>query len=269
MNLKSNIRFTLIAGLLIAIFSCERTFEYSPYQADVKSEYLNTTSQNLQQIQEMGSGSADFTFAFISDSHFQYDNLRKVIDDINGNEVVQFVLFGGDMADQGILKDYEIFHELLEKLEKPYLTVIGNHDYLSNGKEIYKKMFGDLNYSFEFNNSKFIMFDDIFWESNMLPDFNWLDNELEGSERFEHVFVVAHIPPFGDQFDTSSQDRYREMMASYDVSLSLHGHTHRYLFEEPYSDGVDYLVVPSLKEPEYGLISIENGEISVILKALD
>ena len=269
MNLKSNMLIALFASLLIAALSCERTFEYSPYQADVKSKYLNTTSQNLLKIQAINSGSTDFSFAFISDSHFQYDNLRKVIDDINSNDAVQFVLFGGDMADQGLLKEYEIFHDLLANLDKPYLTVIGNHDYLSNGQDIYKNMFGDLNYSFVFNNSKFIMFDDIFWESNKLPEFNWLENELDDSQSFEHVFVVAHIPPFGDQFDNVSQDRYREMMASYNVNLSLHGHMHRYLFAEYYSDGVDYLMVPSLEEPDYGLIRISNGEITVIHKELN
>ena len=37
----------------------------------------------------------------------------------------------------------------MENLQKPYLTVIGNHDYSSNGGEIYMKMFGDYNYASE------------------------------------------------------------------------------------------------------------------------
>ena len=67
----------------------------------------------------------------------------------------------------------------MKNLNKPYLTVIGNHDYLSNGEVIYKQMFGDYNYSFEFNKNKFILFDDIIIESNNNPDFNWLSMQFQ------------------------------------------------------------------------------------------
>lgn len=269
--MKKKFIYQCIAVLwaLSVVLSCDRPFEYSPYQATTEKKYHNTTDINLQKIKSLTTPSSDFSFAFISDTHYHYSNLRTVIDHINANESIQFVLFGGDIADQGLLKEFELFYSQLENLKKPYLVVMGNHDYLSNGEDIYKKMYGDYNFSFEFNNYKFVMFDDVFWESDKTPDFNWLENELSDAFDFESVFMIAHIAPFGDQFDAVSESRFRDLMSASNVQLSLHGHSHHYLFKEYYADGVNYLVVPSMEDPVYSIITVENGIINSTLIDLD
>lgn len=168
------LKITVLFAITITFMNCDNLFEYSVYEASVKTVQKNTTAKNLQLIKEIQIESSDFKFAVVTDSHIFYTNFNTVLDDINKNEDISFVIFGGDLAEQVLLKEYELFYGLMENLQKPYLTVIWNHDYSSNGGEIYMKMFGDYNYSFEFNENKFIFFDDIVWESKKNPDFDWL-----------------------------------------------------------------------------------------------
>jgi Icc-related predicted phosphoesterase len=261
--------FKTVAAIAIIItffVACDNFFEFSVYGANVQEAHKNTTSKNLQLIEEMQVASSDFKFAVVTDSHIFYTNFNTVLDDINKNEDISFVIFGGDLAEQGLLKEYELFYGLMEHLQKPYLTVIGNHDYSSNGGEIYMKMFGDYNYSFEFNENKFIFFDDIVWESNKNPDFDWLSSELSSNNLFKNVFVIAHIPPFGDQLDPEMEQRYQSLMQANNVPLSIHGHTHSFLYENFYEDAVNYLTVPAPnKAPSYVIVSVQNESFEIEL----
>ncbi|MCL7753375.1 metallophosphoesterase [Polaribacter sp. Z022] len=247
---------------VIIFTTCKHPFEFSVYEANVKSRHKNTTVKNLDLLNDITIDSKEFKFAFISDVHFFYDQLRSVVDDINKRDDVLFVVFGGDIADQALLTEYEIFHDVMTNLKKPYLTVIGNHDYNINGGVIYKKMFGDYNYSFEFNNNKFVLFDDIVWESEKELDFDWLSSELQNNSNYNQVFVITHIPPNGDQFDDELEDKYRNLMKDNNVPLSIHGHTHTFEFIE---GDVSYLTAPAVKEEAYNIVSVKEKGFEVEL----
>ena len=254
-----------IISLLLILLACEHPFEFSVYEANVKKSQQNTTAKNLKLLEEVTINSTEFKFAFLSDVHFFYDQLGTMIADINKRDDIKFVLVGGDISDQALLREYEIFYDIMSKLKKPYFTVIGNHDYNVNGEIIYKKMFGDYNYSFEFNNNKFVLFDDVVWESGKDLDFNWLSSELENNESFNQVFVIAHIPPNGDQFNEELEQQYRATMLAHKVPLSIHGHTHSYEYEE---GEVSYFTVPAVKEKAYGIVSVKEKGFDVELIAL-
>jgi 3',5'-cyclic AMP phosphodiesterase CpdA len=252
----------LLLCLTFVLTACDHPFEFSVYEANVKTSQQNTTAKNLELLESISLETKEFKFAFISDVHFFYDQLSTVIDDINNRDDIKFVIFGGDIADQALLREYEIFHDIMSNLKKPYLTVIGNHDYNINGAIIYKKMFGDYNYSFEFNNNKFILFDDVVWESEKELDFDWLTSELKDNTSFNQVFVIAHIPPDGDQFDDELEEKYRALLLEYKVPLSIHGHTHTYNYEE---GEVSYLTAPAVKEKAYNIVSVKDKGFSVEL----
>jgi predicted phosphodiesterase len=256
----------VIAIIITFFMACDDFFEFSVYGANVQEAHKNTTSKKLQLIDKIQLESDNFKFAVITDSHIFYTNLKIVVDDLNKKDDISFVIFGGDLSQQGLLKEYELFFEMMNNLRMPYLTVIGNHDYSSNGGEIYRNMFGDYNHSFEFNENKFIFFDDIVWESNKNPDFEWLSSELSGNTLFKNVFVIAHIPPFGDQFDSEMEQRYQELMQTNNVPLSIHGHTHGFLYEKFYGGTVNYLTVPAPnKAPTYAIISVKNRSFEIEL----
>jgi Icc protein len=255
------LKIITLFGLVLTFTNCNPIFEYSVYEADVKTAHKNTTAKNIKLLENTKLESQDFKFAFITDVHYFYNNLRTVIEDINKNKAILFVIFGGDIADQALLKEYEIFSDIMQNLNKPYFTVIGNHDYNSNGSIIYKEMFGDYNYSFEFNNNKFVLFDDIIWESNKDPDFDWLSLELSDHAEFNQVFAFAHIPvDVSNDLPADMKETYRSIMIDNNVSLSTHGHTHSYFYE---AGKVDYLIVPALKEPTYGVIHVKDDLFNI------
>jgi 3',5'-cyclic AMP phosphodiesterase CpdA len=255
------LKIIALFAITLTFINCDNFFEYSVYQANVKTEQKNTTIKNLKLLEKIKQESQDFKFAFITDVHYFYDNLRTVVEDINKRDDILFVIFGGDIADQALLKEYEIFYDIMQNLNKPYLTVIGNHDYNSNGSIIYKEMFGDYNYSFEFNNNKFVLFDDIIWESNKDPDFDWLSSELSSNATFNQVFAFAHIPiVVSNDLSSDMKQTYRSIMTENNVSLSVHGHTHSYFYEE---GEVSFLIVPALKKPTYGVINVKDDTFNI------
>lgn len=255
---------TLIILLLIILGGCEDYFEYSPYAANVKSAYKGTFEKNMNCLIAADSVEKnEIKFAVIADSHYSYHELNEAIVNINSRSDIDFVIVNGDMADHGYMKEYELFHVNMDKLVQPYVTEIGNHDYRSNGNKIYKEMYGEPNRSFSFNHNLFILFDDVFWESNSNPDMDWLENELSVSENYNHVFVICHIPPYGSQFTDDFEAKYKNLMLQYHVDLSIHGHIHRYLYGDFYGDGMNYLAVGAIMNKEYAIITVKENEILV------
>jgi predicted MPP superfamily phosphohydrolase len=157
------------------MLSCDNPFSYSPFEARVPGEFRNTTEKNLDRIRALEAPSdTALTIALISDSHYHFSNLKDAVDDIDSRPSVRFIIVIGDVTENGLQKEYEIFHTIMSGSVKPWLTVVGNHDHLSNGGAIYQQMFGELNYSFTFGRTKFVIWDNILWESNRTPDWEWL-----------------------------------------------------------------------------------------------
>lgn len=246
-----------------AFTGCNDMFDFSPYESIVQHEYKNTTLKNLERIQKLDIKDSTIKFAVIADSHNDYDYLEAAIKSINNNPEILFVIHTGDFTDLGLLKEYEIFHGIMNGLSVPYLTVIGNHDYRSNGGKIYKDMFGSYNYSFYFNNNKFILFDNVMLESNKKPDSVWFQKELSDPILYDHIFVLSHLPPFSNEFNEEQEDRYKNLMFSNEITLSFHGHYHTFSYDEKYIDGVKYIVVPRSKENSYIIISAHKNSVDV------
>ncbi|MBO9702072.1 MAG: metallophosphoesterase [Sporocytophaga sp.] len=232
--------------LLLVLFSCNGVFEYSPYVTQVKGGLKHIITRNSDWLHKiLSNAEGDIKFAMISDTHYDYIELKKFIDHVNSRKDITFVVVGGDIADKGLLKEYEIFEDVMKGLNKPYLTVIGNHDYLAGGGEVYRQMFGAYNYSIEAAGKKIIFFDDVFWESNKRPDFSWLENELKSTGSKKPI-IITHIPPWGDQFSKEDELIYANLMKKYKVQLSVHGHVHTSYHGHYYNDETSYVIVPSM-----------------------
>jgi len=257
---QKKIWFSILVILLLTS-GCEDYFEVSPYSADVKSNMKNAHVQNMADIEEMGSdGIGEFKFAVLADSHYNYNELGDAISIINARNNVDFVIINGDFADHGYLKEYEMFFDLAQKLNKPYLTVIGNHDYRSNGGKIYRKMYGEPNKHFIYNNNLFVLFDDVFWESDVDIDFKWLEESLKNSYQYTNRIVICHIPPFDWQFTDDKENLYDSLMVKYQVDYSIHGHVHSYSLGDYYNSGVMYLTVESIMDKEFAIVSVYKAD---------
>jgi len=205
-----------------------------------------------------GGTFSPYKFAVIADTHTAYDYLKDAVSKINSLEEVSFVILLGDMTDRGRQKEFLWASKFLKNLKPPLFTVIGNHDALSTGVQTYKKMFGELNYSFEFKECEFIFLNSNVWEFNSeAPDLDWLDQELKKSENTIYRFVFSHIPPFSDEFSIQTENRYRELMKYHDVTLSTHGHMHEFYSDEYYSDGIPYLLADNIEDRNFLIVSVD------------
>jgi len=256
----------------IFLFTDCNIFEYSPYETDINVFSTNSTGKNLSKISEISTADTDsFTFALITDTHSDYDEFIDAVKSINRNPEILFVIHAGDMTDYGLQEEYKWANEIISKLNKPYLTVIGNHDCLSNGKQIYGKLFGStlytcvLNendharrYKFIFINDNSLEYDNVERGREIVKE--WLIKELSDTTLYRGLFVVAHVPPFDDHYFTDETEiEYSEIMRDYNVTLSIHGHEHRYIFSEYYDDGVRYLEGDNIRDRNYCIITVYNS----------
>lgn len=53
-------------------------------------------------------------------------------------------------------KEYEWTVNILSKLDIPYVGLIGNHDVIGNGDQVFNKLFGEENFSFIVRDVKFV-----------------------------------------------------------------------------------------------------------------
>jgi predicted phosphodiesterase len=247
----------LILSLSSIIYSCKKTFEYSPYTGDAAYGSELRTDKNLQEILERVQESGKFKVAFLSDTHYFHDELSNAIDVINSDNDISFVVVCGDLSDQGLEKEYSFFYDQAIKLNKPVLTVIGNHDYLANAENIYGNMFGPANYTLDYHGFRFIFFDNVFWEKNSTPDFDWLNTQASSAvAENKKPVLISHIPFFGDQYDSTSKARHLQILDDNNVSLSVHGHQHTYSYTDLGSDN-KCLVVPAIGKRSFCTVSFD------------
>src|SRR5690606_13298664 len=138
-------------------------YDVSPYAiTDVPELKLNEKSM-LALKESEARDPAEFRIAFISDTHNYYDDLAELVARLN-QENYKFVIAAGDITNLGLRDEFEETNNLLYRLTMPFITVVGNHDLLGNGSIIYKKIYGDLNFTFTYKNVFFVFFNNNNWE---------------------------------------------------------------------------------------------------------
>lgn len=264
--IESYTRRVTAGKILFIVFffpiSCESPFSYSIYDAYVPKQYRGLNEKNLDKLESIERPHGDaFKVALLSDVHYHYDELVAAISYINNDDSILFTILIGDLTDQGLLTEFMLLYDVLEKFEKPFFTVIGNHDYLANGELIYSQMFGEFNYSFVFDDVKFILFDDVFWESNRTPDFGWFKGEFDKPADFRSMVPVAHIPPGDGQFTDERTQHYYQVLGGANLRYSFHGHAHG--FYDTVVGDTHYIIVPSVQDRSFTELTIIHSDMSI------
>jgi 3',5'-cyclic-AMP phosphodiesterase len=263
---RVSVLMIILTGL---VWACGDPVSFSPFEAQVADVFKNTTEKNLYQIRLLDTAAnRPFKVVLLSDSHYHFSSLKDAIKDINQHNDFSFIIVTGDISENGLLKEFEIFHQIMSHSRIPYVTVIGNHDHLSNGAEIYRQMFGPLNYSFAFHGVKFVAWDNTEWESKEKVDYQWLEqalknrNDLEAiSAPYRHVIPFSHVPPFDGQFE-KNKDRFQSLLEAHDIKLSVHGHKHEFSVETGEND-IRYMTVGSPQKRNYAALTIADGDITI------
>ncbi len=256
-----------IFAILFLLTSCTNVFEYSPYQANVKSDRLKQQSGQLKKLfVNEHINNKTITFATISDSHVNYTNLIDAVNYLNSIDTLDFVVHLGDMTHRGLLKEFEIFNNCTKEIKHPFFTAIGNHDYLSNGEKIYKQMYGDYNYIINYKGRKLVFYDGTRFESSILPNIDWFTSEL-GKDSLPTI-IFSHIPPWGDQYLPDHTEKFRQAIITSNIILCMHGHDHSYFYGEKLNSEVDFLVPGATLIRHLAIVKIDsiNGYSFKIVK---
>lgn len=263
--------FRWIGCLLVMLMlnSCEK-FEFSPHEVLLRDGEKNLNQHYTAQIQALGLQPGDtIRIALISDTQRFYDETEDVVEAINTRsgqkgQRIHFVIHGGDITDFGMMDEFRWIHDRLQKLHMPYLSVIGNHDCVSNGKVIYEKMYGphDFHVTFARNRFVFLNTNSLEYEKNVPPNLNNLQKGLEDVQNYDNAFIVSHVPPFDPDFDRSKEQAFAGLVRQYRVKYAIHGHQHTHRLHRPYGDGQNYLVIGSVEKRYYVVMTIVGQQVN-------
>jgi Icc protein len=234
-------------------------FEFSPYDAPVSTTDVN--NKNIQSLKDKRTFDDTVHIAVFADIHGYYDNIRDAVNFINNLPTIDFVIVLGDLSEKALARQYEWYLSEMLELKIPFITVIGNHDYLSNGSTIYRRMFRPSNFLFDYAGYRFVAFDDVVWENNNTsPDFSWLSRAVVAPDTNTRVVILAHIPPSPtDQLGENGSKNYETIAETNHVILSVNGHLHKY--QDYTKNDVIYLVTENIMLRGITLIHLYNHHV--------
>ena len=159
--------------------------------------YAFASPYNQKMLKKINLGNQhqkSFSFVVMGDNRDGDNVLRKIISNINKDEDVSFVLNNGDLVPDGYKKEFSNYLGIIKKSNKPFLSIIGNHEIpWYDGESNYKHVFGKTHFAFSYGNSYFIVLD----SSNKKikkEQKQWLVKELKISQKFTNRFVLTHVP---------------------------------------------------------------------------
>lgn len=212
-------------GFLSAAIALSGCMRFTPFDEDPPVEHVNQT--NLTRLRRAGPAPFPAKIVVIGDTHDAYDALGAAVDSINQIEDLNLVLVLGDLSDRGLQQEFTWTWEELDRLRVPYLTLVGNHDALSNGTEIYKRMFGPLDYSFVYANRKIVMLNSNRLEfPDSAPNRDFIERELSNPEGAQSFILAAHqrFEHPDDLEGGTDKQFYASLFQKSAVEMGLNGH---------------------------------------------
>jgi glycosyltransferase involved in cell wall biosynthesis len=168
---------------------------YKGYLALYESDF---DSKNIESITAITTDQNDGSFSFVVLGNIRNSIdifERKIIEKINRDSNVSFVISTGNAVLNGSEDKYRILNRSLEKLDVPIILTVGENEVSRNGDEKFYKHFGPFYFSFEHNGSYFIFLDTT-GKTSYQWQMAWLENELKFAENLNNTFLFMNDAPF-------------------------------------------------------------------------
>jgi len=242
---------------VITLAGCE--YELSPWETDAHCPGVSV-EENLARLAafEEANGKPDsYRVAIIGDPQQYPGAFEDTIKHINTLDDVHFTLLVGDLAETGIKAEFEWMCKAMSKSNIPIIPVIGNHDSISFGKDIWLDVFGPYDFSFTYFNTRFVAYNDNQYEFGEAPDREWLTEQAqkaaEDGQPVEHIIGVSHVPPWDDNegFDAHMKDSGYE--------LTIHGHESSFDYWEREDVGLPHYITTQNRDPGFGMLTVYAG----------
>jgi 3',5'-cyclic AMP phosphodiesterase CpdA len=213
-----------------------------------------------------------FRFAIISDAHLysapdhKFDQqLIDAVTQVNEmNPAPDFVLFGGDVAQNGTEDQLVKGKEILSKLKMPLKVIPGEHDWYLDMGEAWRGLFGPETWSFDHKGVHFIglngiLVEDFWTPAGMSPlermtvmemlespipgpwgvhekQLEWLKKDVADLSPDTPVVIFTHGPLWDYyprwNFQTSDAPEIREILSKFEKVMAFHGHVHQTIYNK-------------------------------------
>ena len=173
----ARITHTALLSASLFLTGCE-VIEYHPYDTRISGE-TDLNRRNMERIEAECLGRDTIRFAVISDTQRWYDETRAAIDAINARDSIDFVIHCGDQADFGLTREFEWMRDELLRLHAPFVCLLGNHDCLGTGTDVYRTIYGTPNFAFDAGPVHFLCLNTNAFEydySVPIPDFSFISH---------------------------------------------------------------------------------------------
>lgn len=255
--------------LYLFIFCCLscNSDEYSPNQVFGSNTPKAVNAKEISLLQPKAAGST-IKFVISGDTQRSYAESKLFVDHVNARNDIDFVILNGDISDFGLVAEFEGIYKIYERLNIPYISVIGNHDLVANGRAVYERMFGPLNFTFNYAGIKFVCHDTNGREYDFdgsTPNLKWLKSNLTLDAGITNLVAISHVPPIDGDFDPALASPYQTLFnQTPGLIASIHSHRHDNLktYYQNGSSGVPFLVTNAIVNRAYTIIEIKNGQIN-------
>ena len=160
------------------------------------------------------------------------------------NEDALFAIGTGDLVQRGYVQQWhEYFFPVINKYSKvPFLPVAGNHDLGDGQRREYKRIFGALDYAFDYGDAQFIVLDNN--DGLTGRQLRWMEDRLRKANG-KTQFVFAHKPPniiekWAYHAFSKNAVAFCALMTKYKVDTVFLGHIHAYSTAK--LEGVNYVI---------------------------
>ncbi|MBR0598455.1 glycosyltransferase [Sinanaerobacter chloroacetimidivorans] len=189
MDKKSLKRLIYTIGIIIIAL-----LSYKIYLISSESNFHESNYKNMKMIQN-GEQKASYSFAIVGSIKNSIDVFQdKMINDINADKSIGFVISTGNSVLDGTEDKYRILNKSLSKLTVPYLMGLGESEISDGGGERFYKHFGPFYYSFVYDDSYFIFIDTTGMTSADWQK-DWIVNELVKADNYSRKFVFMNDSP--------------------------------------------------------------------------
>lgn len=251
---------TLSLSLACLLMGSCNLIDYHPYDVRISGE-TDVNAHNIEEIETNCLGKTTIKFITMGDSQRWYDETEEFVNSVNQRDDIDFVIHGGDLSDFGVTDEFLWQRDIMNKLNVPYVALLGNHDCLGTGEETFRAVFGDPNFSFIAGGVKFVCLNTNALEydySRPIPDFEFMEKELTArSDEFDKTVVAMHVHPFSDQFNDNVGRVFQGYVTSYpNLQFCTAAHDHNVWESDLFGDGVMYYTSDCMKHRNYYIFTI-------------
>ncbi|WP_455590373.1 metallophosphoesterase family protein [Bacteroides sp.] len=250
----------IILSCLFVLAGCD-IIDYHPYDVRIKGE-TDINAKNIKKIEEKCLDKTTFRFIAMGDSQRWYDETEDFVKVVNQRDDIDFVVHGGDMSDFGLVDEFMWQRDIMNKLNVPFVTLIGNHDCVGTGEESYRKIFGNTNFSFIAGRTKFVCLNTNAMEydySNPIPDFDFMEQEVTSrADEYDKTIICMHARPGSEQFNNNVAKVFQLYVWQFpNVLFCTNAHDHCISVDDIFNDGIIYYGSDCMKHRNYLVFTIK------------